>query len=331
MTNILAVDIGYSSTKIAYGARGTPANEFSTLIFPSIAAPTTRVAQSIGARENSADDIKIWYEGTEYSACIRPEYTRSVRAVHEDYYLEDTYQVLYRAALHLTGEDEISCVVTGLPVTQAQDTRRVNRLRDLMMGEIQTTKGRVVKVNDVKVVPQPVGAYLEMIAEWDGSREILHGNIIVIDPGYFSVDWLAIKNARVQWDASGTSLAAVSKVLKDASDLLTQSTGGWVDPETIESALRDGEERILSMGQPQPFKQPLLEASKFHAKEAVRSVRTALREQRAEPGIIVMAGGGAKIYRQSVEESFPDWRIWTGRYPAVSNVRGFWLLQNGNN
>lgn len=328
MSTILAVDIGYSSLKISYGPRGASPDQISTLILPSIAAPSARVAKTIGAHNNQSDDIKIWYDGTEYSACIRPEYTRSVRAVHEDYPLEDTYQVLYRAALLLTGEKEIECVVTGLPVSQAQDQTRVSRLRALMMGQIEVAKGYTVTVKDVNVIPQPVGAYMEMIKEWEGPKTLLHGNIVVIDPGYFSVDWLSIKHNRVQWDASGTNLAAMSQILTEAAGILATRNGGWVDPESLESALRDGKDHIVAMGQPMQIEPVLNEAGKYHAREAVRALRTALRQERAEPGIVILAGGGANTYKKYVADAFPGWTIWTGKKPAVSNVRGFWFLQD---
>lgn len=73
--------------------------------------------------------------------------------------------------------------------------------------------------------------------------------------------------------------------------------------------------------------QAVQEASVDPVREALRAVRASVRQTRAEPGIVVVSGGGAEFYKERVSEHFPEWRVWTGRIPVMSNVRGFWFYR----
>lgn len=322
---ILAVDIGYSSLKLIYGST---LSDLSAMILPSIAAPSRRVARAVGGGAAESPDIKVWVDGREYVACCDPAYTRVERVLHEDYAEEDTYRALYRAALLLAGKEEFECVVTGLPVSQARDPERVARIQELMGGRVEVTAGRLVNVKQVTVLPQPAGSYFELVAEWDGPKEMLRGNIVVIDPGYFSVDWIQLSGGRVQWEASGTSLHATSRILEGAAELLKARHGGWVDSDTMEHALRQGRAQIAAFGRMLDIRSALQEAAADPVREALRAVRASVRQIRAEPGIVVLAGGGCEYYRERVSEHFPGWRVWSGKVPVMSNVRGFWLYQS---
>ncbi len=324
MMTILAVDIGYSSLKLAYGDNRS---DLSALILPSIAAPKRRIARVIGT-EGGDEDLEVLVDGRTYVACCNPAHTRVERVVHEDYAQEDTYQALYRAALVMSGASELDYVITGLPVSQSQDPQRVASLKDMMSGRIEAKEGRFIDVKHVDVVPQPLGAYFELAAEWDGPKELLKGNIVVIDPGYYSVDWITMNAGRLMLESSGTSLNATSRIIEGAAEILRERNGGMVDPQTIEHALRQEKSHIVAFGRMLDVRQAVQEAAVDPVREALRAVRASVRQTRAEPGIVVVAGGGTEFYKAKVSEHFPGWRVWTGRTPVMSNVRGFWLYRH---
>lgn len=54
-------------------------------------------------------------------------------------------------------------------------------------------------VKSVVVVPQPAGAYMDIVSSTkdEGLLEVLReGKTVVIDPGFFSVDWVALEEGR---------------------------------------------------------------------------------------------------------------------------------------
>ena len=104
--------------------------------------------------------------------------------------------------------ERIDVLVTGLPVSQYLDDARRNALAEQMRGTHQVTPKRTVSVEKVKVIPQPIGGLLDYIAQEDA--DIDDALVLVIDPGFFSVDWVVVANKDLHRQSSGTSLNASS-------------------------------------------------------------------------------------------------------------------------
>ncbi|MGX8249714.1 ParM/StbA family protein, partial [Escherichia coli] len=91
------------------------------------------------------------------------------------------------------------------------------------------TLKRSVTVKSVVVVPQPAGAYMDIVSSTkdEGLLEVLReGKTVVIDPGFFSVDWVALEEGEVRYHSSGTSLKAMSVLLKTINLLIQEEHGG---------------------------------------------------------------------------------------------------------
>ena len=72
-------------------------------------------------------------------------------------------------------------------------------------------------MKSVVVVPQPAGAYMEIVSSTeDGDLlDVLHeGKTIVIDPGFSLLTGWPLKGGEVRYHSSGTSLKAMSVLLK---------------------------------------------------------------------------------------------------------------------
>jgi plasmid segregation protein ParM len=96
-------------------------------------------------------------------AAIEPERVEDwQRPLHEDYPATPSDHALALAALRLTGQPAIDRVVTRLPVAQAGDPRRRERLTRLLTGRHGSGEARL-EVGEVRVAPQPIGAYLDLV------------------------------------------------------------------------------------------------------------------------------------------------------------------------
>ncbi len=101
-------------------------------------------------------------------------------------------------------------------------------LLNRLTGEHQISPKRKVLVKSVVVVPQPAGAYMDVVSSCDDEEllEIINeGRTVVIDPGFFSVDWVALEEGEVRYQSSGTSLKAMSILLQELNRLIQEDYG----------------------------------------------------------------------------------------------------------
>ena len=166
------------------------------------------------------DAVVVDVDGQRWAAAIEPARLEGwQRSLHADYAATPAYRALVKAALVLAGRPVVERLVTGLPVDQARDPRRREALRDALIGRHVTERG-TVEVGEVRVVPQPVGAFVDLLwSDLDGETlaRIEEGTVLVLDAGYYSFDWALVVAGELRRGASGTSLEAMSVLLERAA------------------------------------------------------------------------------------------------------------------
>ena len=201
------------------------------------------------------------------------------RPLHEDYAATPAYQALAKAAFLLAGRQPIDVVVTGLPVAQASDARRRDTLKRVLMGR-HSFPGGTVEVGEVRIVPQPVGAYLDLIYS-STDEEILErietGAVIVLNAGFYSFDWALVVQGELRRTASGTSLEAMSVLLERASRHAVIEAGGKPQPLGLEAALRAGRSHVLQAGRRLALRDLIARAAPRVCGIALEAMRQALR------------------------------------------------------
>ena len=214
-------------------------------------------------RARQPDAVVVDVDGQPWAAAIEPARLEGwQRSLHADYAATPAYRALVKAALVLAGRPVLERLVTGLPVEQARDPPRREALRDALLGHHVTERG-AVEVGEVRVVPQPVGAFVDLLwSDLDGETlaRIEEGTVLVLDAGYYSFDWALVVAGELRRGASGTSLEAMSVLLERAAGLLAEQHGGRPQPLALEAALRQGREYLLVLGQRVPLK-PVLEST----------------------------------------------------------------------
>lgn len=318
----LGIDIGYSNLKVAYG-QGDKSRP-TTLLRPAGAAPADRFDKRIdgGAHE---DYLHVLVDDEPFIAGVPTDRaTMWTRSLHPDYPTTPSYTALFHAALLLSEMEKVDTLVTGLPVSQFMEESRRQSLAEMMRGQHQVTRKRTVNVESVRVVPQPVGGFLDYIAQTDA--DVSDARVLVIDPGFFSVDWVVIANNDLQRQSSGTSTEASSVVLEQAARLMAEDHGSPVSVEKLENAIRAGKEEVVVLGSRVQIAPYVQDAKKLVAPVVVESIRRALRKESDQADLIVLVGGGATFFREAIVEAFPRRNVAMTDDAVFANARGFYIM-----
>ena len=324
---VVGLDVGYSNLKIAAGDAG---DDPRVTVRPAGAAPLDRLGEPVratpGAVVSNDRPILVDVAGVRWAAAIEPErFEGWQRPLHEDYAGSPAYQALAKAAFVLAGRRAIDRLVTGLPVSQASDPRRRDQLTRLLVGRHVLADGSV-EVAEVRVVPQPVGAYLDLVysATDEGILERIEtGAVIVLDAGYYSFDWTLLVRGELRRTASGTSLEAMSVVLERASRHAVEEAGGRPQPLGLEAALRAGRSHMLQAGRRLPVASLLGRAAGQVSGVALEALRQALRRETRSVDLVLIAGGGGAYYGAPVAGLFPGAQVVLSPDPVSANARGF--------
>lgn len=321
MKNILGIDIGYSNLKLAFGPTG---NMPQTVLCPAGAAPADRFGARFDGQAHD-DFIHVTVDGEAYVAGVSPDRAELwSRSLHADYCTGTSYRALFQAGLLLSGMKHIDTLVTGLPVSQHFDEARRGAVEKQMRGIHAIAPHHNVMVENVRVIPQPVGGLLDYIAQENVDLE--DARVLVIDPGFFSVDWVVVAHKTLQRHSSGTSLNASSVVLEEACKQIGKELGAEVSTESLENAVRDSKDTVLVAGRRVQITSYIEKASKAIGHVIADSVHKALRTESQMVDLVVLVGGGAGFFREGIQEAFPRLEVVTPDEPVFSNTRGFWLM-----
>lgn len=318
------LDIGYSSVKARFGTK----DSFKDFILPA-GVSKTETMQTGAYDGGNADVIKVNVNGVSYAAGFDPSRARTIRELHKDYIKTDAYKALFFAALAKSESNVIDRLVTGLPVEHFKDEAYRNYLVNLMEGEHDIAPSRTVTVNKVRVIPQPSGAYIHALEFFESQekKEILdsikNGRTLVIDPGFYSVDFVVLVNGEVRYDSSGSSTYAVSEIISKVSDYIHEEYSLRPLDVDIESAIRSKDGFIHHAGKKIGLEPYLEKAAKFIAPEVLAEVRSALRHLGGTIDVVILAGGGGKLYMKATQEAYSDSQVVTTEEPVMAVARGY--------
>lgn len=320
LLNIVGMDIGYSNLKVAFGENeaGTPI----TVLRPAGAAPADRFGHRMDGKAHD-DFINVLVNGKEFVAGVSPDRAQIWnRSLHEDYPSTESYMALFKAGLLLTGVRQIDALVTGLPVSQFLDDRKKKSLERKMQGSHLIAPGVTVEVSTVKVVPQPIGGFIDFLM--NTNEDIEDANLLIVDPGFFSVDWVVVNNNVIRDHSSGTSLNACSVLLEEVARQISQKFETKINVESIENAIRNDKSSVMVMGQRIELA-PFLKSAREKIGPAVSEmVQQAVRNETKDVDLVVLVGGGANLYFDVIKQAFPRQKVLVSRDSVFSNCRGFW-------
>ncbi len=222
---LYGVDIGYGFTKVA-GVDRIPR------VIPSIVGSN----EELSYRSDIGDRIKIaplTLNGHSYLVGeAAKRFSRHRYRIFDSTWAESPYYLLlFVSALMMMkidkSADEPAAVVTGLPVSHYTQ-ERVKQLQDLLdqAHSVQTLSGEnSVKVERVKVIPQPFGSYFDLLLNDEGKLkdpENIRERVGIIDIGFQTTD-LAMATPQFVEASSGSLEVGVRSVADQLSrDLSSQ-------------------------------------------------------------------------------------------------------------
>jgi plasmid segregation protein ParM len=322
---VAGYDGGYSNAKLTYGwnDEGT----ITTEIYP---ATGFREETSTFLKRNNRDEVIVHVDGEKWSV-FGPGKSQE-REINSGYTQTSIYKALYLGALEKMSKvtKKIDILVTGLPASQARNPAVVKPLIALMEGVHKVNEDTEVVVHKVMVIAQGSGVINDVLNSIDDPDRLFRSNILVVDPGYYSVDYVVYEKGNMNARASNSSVEAVRSLITKINELMRDEIKTEPGLDTIEEAFRAGEMKIYMFGKEYELVPYVEKAKKLVCPRLLSQVRNDLSYmENGRVDEILLAGGGAKFYEDAVREAYPNARINVSEEPVASNSRGFFYYGLG--
>ncbi len=324
----MGLDIGYSNVSARIGNGETSRD----IIFPAGAAHK-RHAPQLATGGGASDVFEVVVDDDPWVAGLEPDRLGKVeRQLHRDYPKSSNYLALFYAALAASGETKIDVLTTGLPVDQFKDIEYRQALVNRLQGTHNVSPKLSIEVSKVVVVPQPAGAYMSLVNSNENEdiedivEIILNGRMLVIDPGYFSTDWVLFDCGEVRFEDSDTSLHAMSTVIGGINDMIRQDYAVAPGPAKIEKAIRSGSNFVFASGQKVDITEYREKSADEQAEEALTKVIVSLRASGENMDVVLMTGGGGADFSKVTKQRFPNSKFVSPENSVTSISDGFYYI-----
>lgn len=224
---IMGVDVGYGNTKVhaAFPGDNTKTQSFH---FPSMAVAATSEIRgdSIGAQ---LDVYRVnvgkgaYYVGPDVGLLVQRNYFAELA---QDYPETDTYMALLYAAFLRANLRNIDLLVLGLPGRYYKHARLVEQMKERFVGDHLVGEMRVT-VREVHVLAQPVGGLASFGTFPQVWAKIKETSSLVIDGGYNTLDWCAMKERKVLPEITDSVACGMAHFLKQV----------WLNAEQQDASL----------------------------------------------------------------------------------------------
>ena len=224
-----AIDLGYGNCKFTIGDR--IGEDIPCRLFPSVAPKASvRVLQTGGANTN-LNVVNVDVEGELYA--VGPDGllampSNGCRSLDTDFVKRPEYLALLRGAFHYMDVPHIDSLYLGLPVSTVETV--AGFVEDLVTGKHPLPGNRSVTVSDVVVVPQPVGGLYDYGARTRLLPQLQSSTNLLIDPGYFTLDWVVTHGTKMLPGRSGAAnnggMAAILRAMGEQLTTTLQKRDG---------------------------------------------------------------------------------------------------------
>lgn len=316
---VRACDVGYGHTKFTLG-RGHD-DVVRCFSFPSLAPMGSAVVDLMGGIKAKRQTVIVHVDNKKYE--VGPEIENALgkydeRVLTENYPKTPEYLALIRGALHYMKVPQVDTLVVGLPVSHIF-SHAINLAKDLT-GVHPVGGSRTVLVNSVRVLAQPIGGYLDYAVRSGKSDQLDHQMNLIIDPGYFTFDFVVANGSNPIYNRSGHHDGSVSMVLDSiANDISKEYATHYTNLVAIDRGLRSGKFSVRG-------KQISLEK---YMPNAIQIVGAAIKKMINTIGNtsdienIILVGGGAYLFMPAIQAHFPGQEITVADDPVFANARGF--------
>lgn len=317
---VSALDVGYGNCKYTTGRNG---QKIECRHFPSV-APVYLDKDISGDATMKKDVVRVMVGTDQY--IVGKDAMLSIksgtgRVLSANYPEKDGYLALVRGGLSYMKQPVIDLLVTGLPVNYYRQYKE--RLTERLIGVHEYPDGKEVTVNKAWVIPQPVGGFLNYATENQLYSSLRESNCLVIDIGFYTVDWLVCRGLKVIDERSGSVPGGMSKLLESLSLNLSKELGEpFEDINRLDIALNNRNQldwygKKFDCSHLLPKVEPIVNS----ACEAMASNVGTF----SDIAKVVVVGGGAKHYLSSIRKICHQNSIAEVDESIYANVRGFMI------
>lgn len=322
------IDVGYGSVKFSAHVAGE--DQLRELSMPIGAVPLEQAPKKLTGGFDLRDGVVISLDGVKWLAGVEPTHLQGfVRPTHENYPSTSEYKALMIGALAKAGIREVDMLYTGVPVAHYYSPGTGEALRtqiaNTMTGRHWIDSSNSIVVKATMVVPQAAGAFMDIISRSD-VKPSKGSPTLVVDVGYYSVDWVRVIDGSVIDTSSGSSTNATSVLLDRAAALIHQEFGRPISPGRLENAYRTGN-HMIDWGQISLNVVEWLEKAAAEITPKVfNGIQSTQRQDVDFPNLVILTGGGGSLYKKAAQAAYPFSKVVVGREPVMSNARGFQLI-----
>lgn len=320
---VRSIDVGYGNTKFCYGReKDQPARCDH---FPSIA--TLSLGKDFGGGVMVKRDlVEVCADGSRYLVGKDVADTLSAqddtgRILGRDYTETPQHLALFRGALAYMREPQIDLLVTGLPVNFFKQHK--DRMIARLSGVHEGGDGGKIQIKSLWVIPQPIGGFVDYTLSNNRFSELSDSKCLVVDVGFFTVDWLVCHGLKLQDERSGSTPGGMSQILGRLAHLVSEDRGEpFENINLLDAGVRNGF-RMRLYGKSYDFGH-LLQKVEPQISRTVRVVMSSVGSLQ-DIDIVVLVGGGALCYADSLRAVCGDIEMVVPDDGIHANVRGFYL------
>lgn len=251
----------------------------------------------------------------------------AVQTLDASYPLSDGYLALVRGALAQMRVSVIGVLVVALSMNMWRENK--DALRARLVGKHKVPNldwpsgdaTREVVIEEVRVMPQPSGGFLNYCARNPAAHTLATGNTLVVDAGFGTFDYILLRREIPVDTRSGGLFGSVGKIIRAVAEKHRQGLSESFGVLTrIDDSLRTGIPATID-GAPVDFKKLYAAEIKTVVDESMTALR---RDVQGFTDIdhILLTGGGAHFFQQALSE-LAGREVLVDEDPVFSNVRGF--------
>jgi len=318
---VFATDVGFGNTKSAFRL----GDQLKFQIFRSLATlvgPNKGLASLNMEGGSQRKIVRVTIEGVDYEVGpgVNTTNSSSARTLADDFPATPNYAALLAGAFHFANVSSVERLVLGLPI------HTLSRYHALLETKF---KGKLdfgtftVDVGTVSVLPQPLGTLLSAT-----KKKLINtargAAILLIDVGYFSVDWVVMSDGQIDKDRSNGDPSGASKVYRRIAEALSSELRKQVTGiERIDASLRENLP-FTAHGKEFNLRRDYLPQAISVCRGAVKVIQSSVGNTE-DIREIWLSGGAANLYVPAVSEAFDGIPMNTVENPCYANVEGFLL------
>jgi plasmid segregation protein ParM len=323
---VRSIDVGYGMTKYVTHSESS-GRSFSCSSFPSIVA--LGKGRQLGAGYfDVRDTVVVKWHGQSYE--VGPDVAlafrgHNTRVLDANYIRSDDYQILVRGALRNIGLPRLDLLVLGAPLLNFESIAPV--LERSFTGALKISESEGVEVQKVAVLPQPVGGLAWCGNLPESSSRDPSDRSLLIDIGYFTVDWLVAEGTRALPERSGSYPGGVSSLIRELASEISRTTGEDITTmamwEKIDRCLYAGQ-KLRIYGKEYDLGQHA-QTVKSMVSQTVAAIAQRIGDAK-DLSQMLLVGGGAPRFADALRALYPNMVVNTVPDAPFANVKGFQLI-----